>query len=235
LLFLKTEDYFMKTIKLWAATAALTVSSIAVAGPSYTYVDLGFITADSQGKEDTGGFALRGSFGFADLFHVGATIDSGEISGGRSKVSADNLQGADFDAYSLYFGVNPAMTDNVDLVVRVGYDAGEKKSKDLITDVNNKRENEALFLSFGTRAMLSEKFELNAFATYSAGDSQLKDSDEAKFDIANWSYTVGGEYYFTEMFSVGLDLSLEGATAGNVETGVGAYGNAANLHARLNF
>ena len=88
-------------------------------------------------------------------------------------MSAENLQGADFDAYSLYFGVNPAMTDNVDLVVRVGYDAGEKKSKNLITGVNNKRENEALFLSFGTRAMLSEKFELNAFATYSAGNNKM--------------------------------------------------------------
>ncbi len=214
----------MKSIKLLAATAALTVSSIAVAGPSYTYVDLGFITADSQVKKTQAALRLRGSFGFADLFHVGATIDSGEISGGRSKATAENPQGADFDAYSLYFGVNPAMTDNVDLVVRVGYDAGQKKSKNLITGVNNKRENEALFLSFGTRAMLSEKFELNAFATYAAGDSQLKDSDEAKFDIVNWSYTVGGEYYFTEMFSVGLDLSLETATAGNDVTGVGSCG-----------
>ena len=66
----------MKGIKLLAATAALTVSSVAVAGPNYTYAQLGYIAIDSQGNEDSGGFELNGSFGFADVFNVGASVSA---------------------------------------------------------------------------------------------------------------------------------------------------------------
>ena len=106
----------MKGIKLLAATAALTVSSVAVAGPNYTYADnLVTLLLIVIGNEDSGGFELNGSFGFADVFHVGAGLFAGEIQGGKSK------DGADVDAYDIYFGYNPAVTDNIDAVIRVGF------------------------------------------------------------------------------------------------------------------
>ena len=223
----------MRSTTLWAATAALTVSSVAVAGPNYTYAQLGFYTAVSQGKEDTGGFVLRGSYG-EDIFHVGAGIASGEYDGGRSKQSDTNEFGADTDAYELYAGVNPAITDNIDAVVRVGYTAGEFKGR--IDGKNFKLEDEALFLSFGTRAMITEKFELNAFATYSAGNIKQKEAGDSawtgKQDFVDWTYTVGGIYNFTDMFAAGLSLEigqpdqdLFGLTTTNVGT----------LFARVNF
>ena len=223
----------MRSITLWAATAALTVSSVAVAGPNYTFAQLGFYTADSQGKEDTGGFVLRGSYG-EDIFHVGAGIASGEYDGGRSKQSGTNEFGADTDAYELYAGVNPAITDNIDAVVRVGYTAGEFKGRN--AGDNYKVEDEALFLSFGTRAMITEKFELNAFATYSAGNTKIEGDDDSKNDFAEWSYTVGGIYSFTDMFSAGIKLELENnrQIAGDVE-GSPTIGNIGTLFARVNF
>jgi hypothetical protein len=241
--FLNTEDYFMKGIKLLAATAAITVSSVAVAGPNYTYAQLGFFTEDSVGKEDTGGFELKGSFGFADLFHVGAAIDSGEKDGGKSKYSDDfedlNLGAADTDSFEIYAGINPAITDNVDAIVRVGYGEGEYKGKTggiLLPTVDNKIERDFLFLQFGTRALITEKFELNAFATYSAGNIKQKQSGQSFFtgkqDFVQWSYEVGGIYNFTDMFAAGVALEIGKPSVGFLGD---SRTDAGTIFARVNF
>ena len=199
----------MKGIKLLAATAALTVSSVAVAGPNYTYAQLGYLAIDSVGNEDSGGFELTGSFGFADVFHVGANISAGEIEGGKSK------GGADVDAYDIYVGYNPAVTDNIDAVIRVGFEEAEFKTQD-----NPRVKEEALFLSFGTRAMVAENFELNAFATYNAGKAKV--TGIASEDFVDWEYSVAGIYSFTDMFAAGVKLDID-----TVNTGT--------LFARVNF
>ena len=235
----------MKSIKLLAATAALTVSSVSVAGPNYTYAQLGFYTADSQGKEDTGGFELKGSFGFADLFHVGAAIESGEKDGGKSKYNGDLIGGneaaADTDGFEIYAGVNPAITDNLDAIVRVGYGEFENKGKrggfplePIVVDA--KTERDFLFLQFGTRALITEKFELNAFATYSAGNIKQKRSGQSAFtgkqDFVQWSYEVGGIYNFTDMFAAGVSLEMgapDEDSLGQTTTNVGT------IFARVNF
>ena len=201
----------MKGIKLLAATAALTVSSVAVAGPNYTYAQLGYLAIDSEGKEDSGGFELKGSFGFADVFHVGASIAAVELEGGKSK------DGADVDAYDIYFGYNPAITDNIDAVIRVGFEEAEFKTQD-----NPRVKEEALFLSFGTRAMVAENFELNAFATYTAGNVKGNQPGDTKEDFVDWDYSVSGIYSFTEMFAAGVQLDID-----TVNTGT--------LFARVNF
>ena len=213
----------MKGIKLLAATAALTVSSVAVAGPNYTYAQLGFFTADSTGSEDTGGFELNGSFGFGDLFHVGAGVVSGEVDGGRSKQSATNLNGADLDGYEIYVGINPAITDNIDAIVRVGYSDTELKGR--LAGVNTRTDIDGLSLTFGTRALVTEQFELNAFASYQAGNSKTAG---VKTDYVEWTYTVGGIYNFTDMFAAGISLDLENG-------GPASPGNVGTLFARVNF
>ena len=193
----------MKGIKLLAASAALTVSSVAVAGPNYTYAQLGYIAADSVGNEDSGGFELNGSFGFADIFHVGAGLVAAEIEGGKSK------GGADVDAYQIYVGVNPAVTDNIDAIVRVGFEEAEFKT------VGNPRvKEETLFLSFGTRAMVAENFELNAFATYNAGKAKVTGFESV--DFVEWDYEVAGIYSFTDMFAAGVKLDIAGENTGTI-------------------
>ena len=205
----------MKGIKLLAATAALTVSSVAVAGPNYTYAQLGYVAIDSVGNEDSGAFELNGSFGFADLFYVGAGISAGEFRGGKGKsggqVGIDPA--ADVDSLNIYVGVNPAITDNIDAIVRVGFIESEAKFEILGVDGRNKRE--ALFLEFGTRAMVAENFELNAFATYAAGNEKT-DGVNDKEDFVNWGYRVGGIYSFTDMFAAGVKLELDTVNTGTI-------------------
>lgn len=231
----------MKGINLLAATAALTVSSVAVAGPNYTYAQLGYVAIDSEGSEDSGGFELNGSFGFADLFHVGGGVFAGEFDGGKGKINDNGDEGADVDAFNIYVGVNPAITDNIDAIVRVGYGEAENKGKRggypfKPIAVDAKTERDFLFLQFGTRALITEKFELNAFATYSAGNIKQKEAGDSawtgKQDFVDWTYTVGGIYNFTDMFAAGLSLEigqpdqdLFGLTTTNVGT----------LFARVNF
>ena len=198
----------MRSMRLLAATAALTVSSVAVAGPNWTYAELGYVAADSVGDEDSGGFVLNGSFGFADVFHVGGGIGAFELEGGKSK------GGIDADAFNVYVGYNPAMTDNVDAIVRVGYAETEGKA------TGGRAKAKALGLTFGTRAMISEQFELNAFATYSGGKAKISGVESE--DFVDWDYSVSGIYSFTEMFAAGVQLDID-----TVNTGT--------LFARVNF
>ena len=246
----------MRSITLLAATAALMVSSLAVAGPNYTYIDLGFVTANSEGNEDTGGFVLRGSYG-EDLFHAGAEIAVGELEGGKGK--GQNGNGQDTSGYRFYFGMNPAVTDNIDLIVRVGYRADDFKgdcqvsscyidelsgfftySDDReITSGNYKIEQEAVFLELGTRALITEKFELNSYVTYSNGNTKIdqpliQTGQTNKDSFAQWAYRVGGEYYFTEMFSAGVGLRVVKNRDRQSEFDIKEAAEG-NIYARLNF
>ena len=265
LLLLNTQGSFMKSIKLLAATAALTVSSIAVAGPNYTYLDLGFVTADSSYKKDTGGFVLRGSFG-EDLFHVGAEIAAGEANGGKgskpiraAEEGGGSITGTDTSGYKLYFGINPAVTDNIDLIVRVGYRADDFKGDCLdsscyidelspffvysddrqIEGGNYKIEQEAVFLELGTRALITEKFELNSYVTYSNGNTKIdqpliEPGQSNRDSFAQWAYRVGGEYYFTEMFSAGVGLRMVTARENFTESETEDVAEG-SIHVRVNF
>ena len=243
----------MKKISLVLATAALAVSGAAIAGPSYTYVDIGYVVApgadevriDANGTSvvdtATTGYTLRGSFGFADIFHVGAGYADGEVGGGKGINTVAGI-GTDTTAYNLYFGFNPAMTDNVDLVARIGYSFDEGKVAG--SPNTGTVESTAAFLQAGTRAMVSEKFELNAFATYVDGETELKTSlitSTVKADYEDVTFSVGGVYYFTPMISAGVDVNVTGGTklpsieVGGVDYRIAAADTFANLFFRLNF
>jgi|GEM_PF-2577185 len=207
----------MKMIKLVLATAALAVSCAAIAGPSYTYVDAGITLADGFGdNSETEGLALRGSFGFADIFHVGGGYGQGDLDGGKSE------SGFDVTSYNLYFGVNPAITENMDLVSRIGYAKSE-----LDADGFNDLELSGLWLEVGPRAMVSEKLELNAAVTLFTGEVEETSGCGGscdKDDLNEFGFRVGAEYYFTPAFSVGLDSEVKGL-----------FGDAVNIHGRWSF
>ena len=128
----------MKTLKILIATAALAFAGTAFAGAPWTYVDLGYLTADS-GDERTDGLGLRGSFGFAEVWHVGLDLESVEWFGGKSK------GGVDETGYSIFIGAHPALSENVDLVIDLGYASSEFERSNTKDDVT------ALFLR-GARA-----------------------------------------------------------------------------------
>ena len=151
----------MKSLKLIVTAAVLTISGAAVAGPSYTFVDLGYLTGDS-GDERTDGFGVRGSFGFAGMWHVAAELSAAETEGGKSKAG-----GADVSGGNIYVGLHPAMTDNTDLVIDLGYEALEYDG-----GTSGKADVTGVFLRTGPRALLAgDKLELSAYVSVAIGET----------------------------------------------------------------
>jgi hypothetical protein len=169
----------MKTFKLLLATAALAVSGSALAGPSYTYADFSYSEA-LFGTTDA--IAVSGSYAVTDQIHLLGSYVDGET---------DLL--SDFDGYSVGVGYNRAMTDNMDLVFRVGYadiDVDLAGSSDVIT------------FEVGPRAMVTDDLELNAAVTY-------VDSDDLDASLAG--LRVGGQLYFDNI-SVGATVETNEIT-----------------------
>jgi hypothetical protein len=197
----------MKGLKTIAAAAALAISGAAVAGPSYTFVDLGYLTGDS-GNERTDGLGLRGSFGFAGLWHVAGEYSAVEAGGGKGKVTTTG-NGIDVSGGNIYVGLHPAVTDNTDLVIDLGYDLLEADDG----STSGKTDVTSIFLRTGPRALLAgDKLELSAYVSLAVGET---DSDrDGKDDFTNVGLQIGGQYYFTPAISLGVEAQVNGARSG---------------------
>ncbi len=187
--------------KVIIAAASLALSGAAVAGPdelSWTYLDAGYVLQSGTGTladEGGDGYKLRGSFGL-NLFHFGAEwyqVDGGGDAG-------------DIDSYDLYVGVHPGITDNIDLVVDIGYTESENERDD---------KTDGVFLRVGPRAMIGDHFELSAYLMSTWGDTDFSVDDgldnitQFSDDFRGVTLQVGGQWYFTDHFSLGADARLE--------------------------
>jgi hypothetical protein len=187
-----TEGMSMIGIRMMCAVAALTLSGAAVAGPAWTYADLGVFIGDSSGKdEETQGLALRGSYAFADMWHVQAELASGEVGGGKSETG-----GADVTAYGIRGGIHPSITENTDLVLDLGYSNVEMDFG------GSKPDADAIDIRTGVRSNLGP-VELRAFVSLGFFDGDGS-NDEGR-DIA---YAVGGQYNFSPAWAVGTDITV---------------------------
>ncbi|MFW2404301.1 MAG: hypothetical protein ACN4GT_05995, partial [Gammaproteobacteria bacterium] len=189
----------MKTLKTIFLAALLALPGVTFAGAPWTFVDLGYLAADS-GDERTDGVSLRGSIGFAGMWHAGAGYLTADVAGGKSKPG-----GADVDGYNIYVGLHPAVTDSTDLVLDLGYEAleadGGGGSTIDTTDV---------FLRAGPRALLAgDKLELSAYLILAFGEDEFTSS--VTEDFTDIRYQVGGQYYFNEAWSVGADANIAGS------------------------
>jgi hypothetical protein len=222
----------MNNFKLLLATAAMAVSGAAIAGPSYTYVDLGYVQGDGIdassllggipneiGNFESDGFTIRGSKSISDNFHVQASYTDGDSLGGNG-----TLLGSDYDGYSIGVGYNPAITDSMDLVARIGYSDLDAEFGALVSDLLSIPEGltdysvSGINLEVGPRAMIGDNLELNAAATLFIGEIETIAGDIDQTDVG---LRFGGEYYFGNI-SLGVD----------VETG---FIDQANLHVRYTF
>ena len=196
-----------RLIKTIIVIAALTVSGIAIAGPSYTFVDLGYLTGDA-GDERTDGLGVRGSFGFAGMWHVAGELNALEANGGKDK------NGQDISGVTIYGGLHPAMTDNTDLVIDLGFDVFEAETLAGTTGGDNTTDITAIFLRTGPRALLAgDKLELSAYVSVSIGESEPPGS-QPKQDFTNVGLQVGGQYYFTPAISLGVEAEVNGSRSG---------------------
>lgn len=187
--------------KAIVAVASLALSGTAVAGPAelpWTYIDAGYVLQSGAGTladEGGDGYKIRGSFGL-NLFHFGGEwyqVDGGGTAG-------------DIDSWDLYVGVHPGITENIDLVVDIGYTESENDRDD---------KTDGVFLRVGPRAMIGEHFELSAYLMSTWGDTDFSVDDgfdnitQFSDDFRGVTLLVGGQWYFTDNFSLGADARLE--------------------------
>jgi hypothetical protein len=198
----------MSMKKALVALAAMAISTGAIAGPSWTYVDLGVAIGNSDDDgEDTQAYALRGSFGFANIWHIQADIASGEEDGGKSNSIAG---GFDVTRYVIRGGLHPAVSDNADFVLDIAYASTEAEND------AGKIKGKSYNLRTGVRADVG-KLELRSFVTWDFVDP---DDGEKGRELG---YKVGGQYNFSDAWSVGLDTDILGEE------------NLSNLYVRWSF
>jgi hypothetical protein len=168
--------------KLIFLVAAMALSSVAMAGPSWTYVDAGYVLGDSNDNEfttgDTDGYSATGSLEFFNIFHAGLGYGSIDFQ--------DNTS----DRAGIVLGIHPAITDSTDVYAEIGY-----------TDIDNDtgfEDGDALSIGTGVRTMIADKLELSAGISYTDVDI---DNTESTTDMG---FNAGGQYFFTDNLGLGV-------------------------------
>jgi hypothetical protein len=212
----------MNAIKLTGIVAAgtLLASSAAFAGPKWTYVEATYTQGDeynigggsSSGETDNDYLTLGGSFGFADMYHVGFNYLNGSFGGGNDSSSND------FDGYEINFGVNPAITDDTDFVTNIFYTDTDFDTID--TDGNGSGDcsscldTDGYGAKIGVRSMITDKLEMSAYGLYGDYDVGGTTNDNTAISgNVTWA-EIGGQYYWTEALSVGLDALIDAPATG---------------------
>lgn len=193
----------MKYLKVMALVAAFAVawSGAAIAGPQWSYVqgEVGLLESIDTDTTNSS-YGIRGSFGFANIVHIGARFGSENI----ETMSGMTTQKEKNDFYKLWAGLHPQITDSTDLFFEIGYGEVSLDMPNCTASIPPVCQKDPSFydLTAGIRSMLTEKFELNAQFTYG-------DVDDFGADYI-WSF--GGRYLFTPRFSVGATYINERPT-----------------------
>ncbi|MCP4089596.1 MAG: hypothetical protein GY746_07365 [Gammaproteobacteria bacterium] len=170
--------------KLIIAMAAFGLSSVAMAGPSWTYAELDAVFQD-DGDDKAKGYEIAGSLAFGGLFHVNAEyadIDDG--------AGADN----DLDGYRIAAGIHPAVTDSTDLYAELGYTSLSE---------DNGQDPDAIDLTFGVRSMITDSVELGAAMRLANGSTDAGGAD----DFQDSEISLSGQYFFTDALAFRAEAS----------------------------
>jgi hypothetical protein len=167
------------------------------------------VRADS-GDDNTDAFQIKGSFGFADKYHVQAKYYDGE----NGDVGNN---GEDFDGYEIRLGINPAVTDNTDFVFQVGYmDMSQERGSNAIAGSLKDVDSDGYILTVGLRSMLTDQLEISGYVDSIAGeqDEYLTTAlgvptnvGKSTPDYTDIVLRVGGVYNFTD--NLGLSIEYE--------------------------
>ncbi len=187
----------MKHFKLLAlaAAAALACSGAAVAGPQWTFADLGLATGDGDATDDTEFFGVKGSLAIADMWHVQGEWATGE---------AENNGGRDVDVLELGAGLHRHMSDSTDLVINLFFGSIDEEDGG-----GGSTESDYFGYSFGVRSMLTDELEFNAAIIYADVDcpAGCGGPTGSAVDVGG---EIGGRYLFDEAISVGVSLNWNG-------------------------
>jgi hypothetical protein len=158
-------------------------------GMSYSYVEAGYNEADIDGVESGDGFSVRGSAGFAENFFGFADYSTFGFSGG-----------VDLDQWNVGIGGRLGISDNVDLVGRVGY-----STLDLSVSGLGSGDESGYSVSAGIRGQVTDGFELEGHVIHTDLGSGVGDST---------GILVGGRYFFTDNFAAGAEYRTGDDIAG---------------------
>jgi hypothetical protein len=168
-----------KQFALGAALALGVVSAPVLADFSYSNAELSYIKADNVfgSSFDADGFGLSGSYEFNDNISVFGGFADTDVDGGEGSIKNLNLG----------VGFNWSLGENLDLTSGLSYES-----------VDTGPNATGYGLGLGLRGRLGESFE------WTGG---LKYIDLNKGVDGQTTFTVGGRYYFTPNFALGLDYS----------------------------
>ena len=179
--------------KLLLTVALMAITGTAVAGPEWTYADIGWVIVDSGNdgdEDDVNGFSVGGSIAFGGNWHAKLEYFDIEESGSG---------GMETDGYRAAIGLHPALTADTDLVMEVGY-----FDVDLDGPVDD--EADGFDVSFGVRSMITDKLELRAIISTRMGewDDGMPVGEE---DFTDSGLTVGGQWNWNDNASTSVDLT----------------------------
>lgn len=133
---------------------------------------------------------VDGSSGHADTFSLGGSFAFGTSFLGFGSVSTTDYSGANAKGLSLGLGFHADVSDSVDFISTVSYE---------LSDPEGASSEDGFGVSVGLRGRASDKVEL-------AGSVKYADYGHGLNGLA---FGVGGNYYFTDMFAVGLSLAMD--------------------------
>lgn len=178
------------------SAAALLGSGVAQAELPWTYVEFGYLKADGVEGFETDAYDLKGSLGFAELWHASLSYTDGETDFGPGN--------EDFDGYRLIVGAHPQLTPNTQLVTDLtyfdyDYDGGEGSS--------------GYGLGLGLRHALTDKLEIMGQVWYTEGEFDYDNPFISDQDYNDTTVELGGRYNWLPQLSTGLTVSLGGTSA----------------------
>ena len=186
--------------KLLLTVALMAITGTAVAGPEWTYADIGWVIVDSGesnplmtgggDEDDVNGFSVGGSIAFGGNWHANLEYQDIDESGSG---------GIEFDGYRAAIGLHPALTADTDLVMEVGY-----FEVDLDGPAGLDNEADGFDVSFGVRSMITDKLELRAIISTSMGEWDDMGGEE---DFTDSGLTVGGQWNWNDNASTSVDLT----------------------------
>jgi hypothetical protein len=146
---------------------------------SYSYVDLGYVSTDIGAGPSADGIGLRGSVGFAENWFA------------FGEYSNQDLAGVDINQFAVGLGGYYGLTDEMDLVGRIGYVDAEASAGSVSVSVDG------YLVSAGLRGRISDALELEGRVDYTDLGNNGNDT----------ALAIAGRYFFTDQFAVGAELS----------------------------
>lgn len=184
----------MKVKSLLALAVLSNVGIAAASDLSYNFVQGSYQQTEIDLGDginlDLDGYGILGSAELGEQFFITAAYT--DASGDDSYFG----ETVDFsaDATSLGFGFHTALSDKLDFVASVAKTSAEATANTSFGEISS--DSDAWAYSVGLRGMVGTNVELFASINY-------LDADEGETDTG---FMVGGQYYLTEAFSLGLAL-----------------------------